>query len=267
MSRYVVLLAVVLVGAASATPVAALSTASMCLEAIRSVEQRVRWLPEGLLHAIALTESAYRPPEAATVVPWPWTINSPKGSFYLDSRREAVAKVEELRAMGVRNIDVGCMQVNLHYHPEAFHSLDDAFHPTSNVGYAARFLSDLERDTRTLFDAVGRYHSGTPWRSRAYARKVFARWGKDGELAPPSKHGLGEPDSPLLVDRERDAGDATTTAGGSGRWQRVYGTTSPSNPSPGGTGVLSRSGTGSWVRGEANGGRGVPRGAGQIGFR
>jgi hypothetical protein len=264
MSRCVVLV-VLLLATAAATPAAALSTAAMCLEAIRSVEQRLRWLPDGLLHAIALTESAYRPDGVAAAVPWPWTINSPKGSFYLESRREAVAKVEELQAMGVRNIDVGCMQVNLHYHPDAFHSLDDAFHPGSNVGYAARFLSDLEQQTPTLFDTVGRYHSGTPWRSRAYARKVFARWGKDGEIAPPSKHGLGQPDSPRLVERGGAERETATGAGGSGRWQRVYGTTSPSSAAS--TEVLGRSGTGSWLNREENGDRGVPRGAGQIGFR
>ena len=265
MCRSLVLLVVALVTTAGASPAAALSSAAMCLDAIRSVEERLRWLPDGLLHAIALTESAHRPEGVATVVPWPWTINSPKGSFYLESRREAVAKVEELRAMGVSNIDVGCMQVNLHYHPDAFHSLDDAFRPSSNVGYAARFLTDLERDTPTLFDAVGRYHSGTPWRSQAYARKVFARWGKDGEIAPPSKHGLGRPDSPRLVDREEDARETVTGPGGSGRWQRVYGTTAPSSaPSPE---VLSRSGSGSWLRRDDGGDRGVPRGAGQIGFR
>lgn len=265
MFRFVVLLLVTLVATAAARPAAALPSASMCVEAIRSVEERLRWLPDGLLHAIALTESAHRPAGVATVVPWPWTINSPKGSFYLASRREAVAKVEELQALGVSNIDVGCMQVNLHYHPDAFHSLDDAFHPASNVGYAARFLSDLESDTPTLFDAVGRYHSGTPWRSRAYARKVFARWGKDGEIAPPSKHGLGRPDSPRLVDREDDARESATGAGGSGRWQRVYGTTSPSSPPS--TAVLSRSGTGSWLRREEGDDREVPGGAGQIRFR
>jgi hypothetical protein len=259
---FVLLLAAV-VGAATA-PASARTTSSLCVEAIRDVEARVRTLPDGLLHAIALTESAYRPEGMRTVVPWPWTINSPKGSFYLASRREAVAKVEELRALGVSNIDVGCMQVNLHYHPDAFRSLDDAFHPPSNVGYAARFLRDLDRDLPTLFDAVGRYHSGTPWRSRDYASKVFTRWGEDGEITPPSKHGLGRPDARRLVERERDGDDAGSAATGPGRWQRVYGTTTPSAPA--GTRVLGRSGTGSWLSRDDDR-RDVPGGAGQIRFR
>jgi len=260
----VLLLVAVTAVVATAAPASARTTSSLCVEAIRDVEGRHRGMPDGLLHAIALTESAYRPDGLRTTVPWPWTINSPKGSFYLASRREAVAKVEELRALGVSNIDVGCMQVNLHYHPEAFRSLDDAFHPPSNVGYAARFLRDLDRDLPTLFDAVGRYHSGTPWRGQAYARKVFARWGKDGEIAPPSKHGLGRPDSARLVERRGDASDGVPGATGPGRWQRVYGTTTPSAPA--GTQVLGRSGTGSWLRRDDDT-RDVPGGAGQIRFR
>ncbi len=254
-----------LLGLLAAAPATARTTATLCADAIDGAENRERWLPDGLLYAIALTESAYRPDGFRTVVPWPWTINSPKGSFYLESRREAVAKVEELQAMGVRNIDVGCMQINLRYHPDAFRSLDDAFHPASNVGYAVRFLGDLERDTPTLFDAVGRYHSGTPWRSRAYARKVFARWGKDGDIAPPSKHGLGRPDGTRLVSDE--AADTTApTSSGPGRWQRVYGTSSTSaDARASGTGAT-RAG-GSWFAREDGDDRRVPRGAGQITFR
>jgi len=235
----------------------------MCADAIAHAERRAAWLPDGLLYAIALTESAHRPAGARAAVPWPWTINSPKGSFYLGSRREAAAKVRELQALGVSNIDVGCMQINLHFHPTAFRSLDDAFDPTSNVAYAVRFLRELRREHRTLFDVVGRYHSGTPWRSEAYATKVFARW-ENGDVAPPSRHGLGTPDSRLIADERADpeAVGAPAGATGPGRWQRVYGTHA-------GTGAqqLQRAQATGWLRRDANDGRTVPRGAGQIGFR
>ncbi len=248
-------------------PAQARPSASLCVDAIRRAEARTSWLPSGLLHAIALTESAHRPAGMRTVVPWPWTINSPKGSFYLASRREAVAKVEALQAMGVSNIDVGCMQINLHYHPDAFRSLDQAFQPASNVAYAVRFLTRLERDQRNLFDTVGRYHSGTPWRSRAYARKVFARWDQDGEIAAASKHGLGPPDSRRLLDRvETDDGRDDPLAG-PGQWRRVYGTTTARDTGGRPPSVLGRGGTGSWLRGDDGSGRGVPGGPGQISFR
>ena len=238
-------------------------TSRLCADAIAAAESRTRWLPDGLLYAIALTESAHRPDGMRGVVPWPWTINSPKGSFYLDSRREAVAKVEELKGMGVRNIDVGCMQVNLKYHPDAFNSLDDAFHPRSNVGYAVDFLTELERKMPTLFDAVGRYHSGTPWRSRDYAHKVYARWGEGGEVTPPTKHGLGQPDSARLVTRELEERETDQNPG---RWRRVYGASASGPTTEYTRDPRSRSSRG-WMSREDGTSRRVPSGAGQITFR
>jgi hypothetical protein len=133
---------------------------------------------------MALVESGRVEPGGARAVPWPWTINSPAGSFHLPSRAEAVAKVEDLRARGVTNIDVGCLQVNLHHHPEAFASLDQAFEPAANVAYAAAYLTALEAEGASVFGAVGRYHSRTPVLGVMYARKVFARWNYGGALDP-----------------------------------------------------------------------------------
>jgi soluble lytic murein transglycosylase-like protein len=161
-----------------------------CLASISRIEARSA-LPEGLLGAVALTESARRVPNEKRTVPWPWTVNSPAGPFYLESREAAVAKVEALRRAGHRNIDVGCMQINLMHHPDAFASLDEAFDPDANVAYAARFLAALEGETEALVDAVGYYHSRTPKRSRAYARKVYTRWGRPlpAEADPPVSRG------------------------------------------------------------------------------
>ena len=57
--------------------------------------------------------------------------------------------VRKLQRRGVRNIDVGCMQVNLRYHPKAFKSLGQAFDPRANAAYAAGFLRKL-RDKNVL---------------------------------------------------------------------------------------------------------------------
>ena len=48
-----------------------------------------------------------------------------------------------VQAQGVRSIDIGCMQVNLMHHPNAFATLDAAFDPLANALYAARFLTEL----------------------------------------------------------------------------------------------------------------------------
>lgn len=165
-----------------ATAAHAQSMADLCLRSIAAEEDRHAWLPEGLLRSMALVESGYVEPGGKSAVPWPWAINSPAGSFYLESKAEAVSKVEDLKADGVTNIDVGCLQVNLHYHPNAFASLDEAFEPTTNVAYAAGFLTALKAEGASVFGAVGRYHSRTPVLGVMYARKVFARWDYGGAL-------------------------------------------------------------------------------------
>src|SRR3546814_9805696 len=92
---------------------------------------------------------------------------------FLPSKAAAIATVRELQARGIRNIDVGCMQVNLHYHPEAFASLAAAFDPAANVAYAAGFLAALREAARSWTRAIGQYHSRPAIRGHGYRAKVF----------------------------------------------------------------------------------------------
>ena len=103
-----------------------------------------------------------------------------KGSFSRP-RQQAVAAVRALQARGVRSIDVGCLQVNLMYHPAAFASLDEAFDPRSNAAYAARFLNTLYAERRDWAHAIAAYHSETPALGDAYRVLVMARW-QNGDL-------------------------------------------------------------------------------------
>src|SRR3546814_8422385 len=92
---------------------------------------------------------------------------------FLPSKAAAIATVRELQARGIRNIDVGCMQVNLHYHPEAFGSLETAFDPQANAAYAADFLATLRAAARSWTRAIGQYHSRQAIRGNGYRAKVF----------------------------------------------------------------------------------------------
>ena len=80
-----------------------------------------------------------------------------------------------LRAKGRRSIDVGCMQVNLFHHPNAFPDLETAFDPGANAAYAARFLSSLYGISKNWNLAVAAYHSQTQERGEEYQRRVFGR--------------------------------------------------------------------------------------------
>jgi hypothetical protein len=106
------------------------------------------------------------------VHPWPWTINAEGEGRFFASKAEALAAVRDLQAKGVKSIDVGCMQVNLMHHPQAFASLEQAFDPAANAAYAARFLNVLYGQTRDWTRATAFYHSATPELGEAYQRKV-----------------------------------------------------------------------------------------------
>ncbi len=138
--------------------------------------ERAEGIPPGLVHAVALAESGRWLSERGRSQAWPWTVTAGADSFYLPSKEEALRKVRELRAAGRSNIDVGCMQVNLGYHGEAFASLDEALEPASNVAYGARFLKRLRVQTRSWARATARYHSSDPDRGKAYRDKVYRLW-------------------------------------------------------------------------------------------
>lgn len=142
-----------------------------CLREARraAAEQNI---PADLLVAIAQVESGHQPPGALHRVPWPWTINADGRPYYFASKGEAVAGARELRAQGVRNLDVGCMQISLRSHPGAFRSLEEAFDPAANVAYSASFLRRLRGEGGSWAMAAGFYHSRTPTLSEEYRKRL-----------------------------------------------------------------------------------------------
>lgn len=147
----------------------------LCSQAIPLQEAR-HDIPSNLLRAISLAESGRWHPEKKHNVSWPWTVMAEGRGRFLPNKATAIAEVERLRRRGVRNIDVGCMQVNLMYHREAFPTLDDAFDPAKNAAYAASFLRRLRDNNDSWSRAVGYYHSQTPRLNYPYRRKVMDIW-------------------------------------------------------------------------------------------
>ena len=160
---------------ALATPPLA-SPSQLCEAAIVAAERAER-LPERMMGAIALVETGRADPTSGAARPWPWTINAEGQGFFFASKQQAIDAVRGLQARGVRSIDVGCMQVNLMFHPNAFASLDQAFDPDANARYAARFLTALHGENRDWPAAIAAYHSETPALGAAYRQLVMARWG------------------------------------------------------------------------------------------
>jgi hypothetical protein len=145
----------------------------LCTRAIRGAE-RIYGLPEGLLLAVALTETGRHIDEALT--PWPWSVNAGGEGLWFAERPAAIDHARRLRAGGIESIDVGCMQVNLLWHEAAFADLEAAFEPRANVEYAARHIAELRAKSRDWREAVGRYHSWDPGRAQVYLERLRANW-------------------------------------------------------------------------------------------
>lgn len=150
----------------------------LCRAAIRAAETAAG-IPAHLLMAIGRAESGRRDPVTGAFHPWPWTINAEgRGSFFPD-RAAAIAAVRSLQAQGVRSIDIGCMQINLRHHPNAFASIEEAFDPAANARYAARFLTELRTELGDWNRASAAYHSRTPEYANAYQARVAELWAEE----------------------------------------------------------------------------------------
>jgi hypothetical protein len=156
----------------------------LCAAAIAAAE-RDSGMPAGLLGAIAKVETGRRAPDGS-VQPWPWSYNAAGDGRYAASHAEALQEVRAIQARGVRSIDIGCMQINLLHHPNAFPSLEAGFDPVTNVAYAVRFLRELHARTGDWNQAVAMYHSATPERGLVYQQRVLAALSGQGFVPGPA---------------------------------------------------------------------------------
>lgn len=153
-----------------------------CTEAAAAAEASAR-IPTGLLLAVGLVESG-RTDAAGKRAPWPYAIQSGGVGRFHASAEEAVAAVQALQAGGVQSIDVGCFQINLMHHPNAFSNLASGFDPMANALAAARFLASLREELGAWEPAVAAYHSRTDALGAPYRDLVLAAW--RGTPPPPA---------------------------------------------------------------------------------
>jgi len=146
-----------------------------CLPELAAAEAKYH-LPPGLLLSMALVESGRRDPITGLVAPWPWTTHvEGQGHFYetaSDAARETMASLQA----GNGYVDVGCLQVDLFHHPNAFRTLEDAFNPATNVDYAANYLAGLAKSRGSWLEAVAAYNAGDPSDGIDYLTKVLYLW-------------------------------------------------------------------------------------------
>jgi hypothetical protein len=177
-------------------PAEVIGPGEQCRAAIRMAE-RTAAIPDQLLAAIGRVESGRKDPRTGDVSPWPWTVNAEGQGYIYETKAQAVAAVRAFQSQGIRSIDVGCLQVNLMHHPDAFASLDIAFDPAANAAYAARFLTQLRAQTGDWTRAAAAYHSQTPEIGADYQRKVLAIWPDEKRIEAAGGHAtLPDPGAP-----------------------------------------------------------------------
>ena len=124
-------------------------------------------VPLGILYAVGLTETG-RGHKLH-----PFALNIEGKSVFAKSKTDAVKAFKTARKNGKKLIDIGCMQINHHYHSKEFSSLDQMIDPRANVQYAAKFLKRLRARQGNWTMAVARYHAG-PNNNPAQKRYVCA---------------------------------------------------------------------------------------------
>lgn len=110
-------------------------------------------VPLGILYAVGLTETGRKNSLQ------PYAMNIEGKAEFPPSQSAAIRRFGEVRAEGAKLIDLGCMQINYHYHSQAFPSVAAMLMPSLNVDYAARFLKRLREREGNWTMAVARYHA------------------------------------------------------------------------------------------------------------
>ncbi|MBE6462607.1 MAG: lytic transglycosylase domain-containing protein [Alphaproteobacteria bacterium] len=146
-------------------------THDLCLIAINDVENSHN-IKQNLLHTIASVESGKYITSVGKRLPWPWTVHANGKGRYYKTKEDAIKAVQTMQQQGIKNIDVGCMQINLRYHGKSFKNLDEAFDPKKNVTYSATFLNKLHKRTNDWKKTAMQYHSKNIHRGTNYKNRL-----------------------------------------------------------------------------------------------
>ena len=124
-----------------------------------------------LLYSVALFESGKRR-DQNKIGPWPFALhfNQADVSIYALSAKEARFVLANVTT---DNVDIGLGQVNYKSHKDKVQRPEDLLDPKTNLMVASQILAEALSSTPDRELGVGRYHSWTEWRARAYGRKVL----------------------------------------------------------------------------------------------
>lgn len=149
-----------------------LSTSLRCVAFFSSSEYKHR-IPRDTLYSISLNETGKKHSTKDIRLAWPWSVNVEGRGYFFDTKKDVIAFVKQQISEGKKSIDVGCMQVNLKNHPDAFRNLNEAFDPRANIAYAASFLRSKYDQLGSWHKAIAHYHSATESLGTKYKNNVI----------------------------------------------------------------------------------------------
>ena len=151
-----------------------LATENSC-EIVASEAEKAFGLPDGILVSIARAESG-RKMQDGLYEAWPWTINDKGKGLFFDKRDKAVRYIKKQAELNNTAIDIGCMQISVKWHGQAFSSKESMLDPHTNIAYAAIFLEELYQTHGDWELAIKHYHSADSEKNIPYLQKVNSIW-------------------------------------------------------------------------------------------
>ena len=122
-----------------------------------------------LLYSIAIAESATGVGNG-NIGPTPLVLRSKDGPVFFKDKK--TAEIELTKILQTTNlVDVGLMQINLHYHPQE--NPLDLLDPYHNLSEAARYLKTTLASTTDPVLGVGRYHSWDNNKANWYGHRIW----------------------------------------------------------------------------------------------
>lgn len=126
-----------------------------------------------LLYAITLEESGEYDAGSGLLRPWPYQLHYQGKTTKYPSKKAAIEQIRKWEKEGVRNYDIGPLQINRRWHGHRVPELADLLTVEQSLDLAAYLIAEtiqLSGEDEEL--GIGRYRSWKENEARAYAQKI-----------------------------------------------------------------------------------------------
>lgn len=187
----------------------AANPAELCTRAALIAAER-HDVPFWVLRTITLVETGRK--AKGQMQAWPWTLHAAGRGHWFETKNALLIRAQESLQAGIRNMDLGCFQINYHWNAHHFASLEEMIDPIRNADHAARLLVGHKARLGSWEKAAGAYHSATP----QFAERYLTRFFQMRQFVDPD--GL-----PRLTDETRENRFALLVPSGTGRMGSLVG--------------------------------------------